>query len=203
MKTIALCTQKGGSGKTTLAVNLAVAAMIRRQRTVLFDMDAQATAGEWAEKRNQGAPEVIALDGRELSKALETAEKQKIDFVFIDTAGRDAPNVASAIRAADFCLIPCRPSPPDLHAVTATVETAKRLNKPFAFVLMQTPVRSFRNDEAKEALKIFGMVAPVTIGYRNVFQDAQGIGLGVQEYAAKSKAADEIRDLWKWIIKQL
>jgi chromosome partitioning protein len=202
MKVISFVTQKGGSGKTTLAVNCAVvAASGRGRRAVIFDMDPQASAENWFQEREASEPQLIRVSAAELPKAIDLAAKQ-FDFVFIDTPGRDEPAQASAISKSDFCIIPCRPSPTDLQATPATVATIKRLGKPFAFVLTQTPARSFRISEAAAALAKLGDVCPVTIVTRNSYQDAQGLGLGAREFEPKGKAAEETTRLWKWIQKK-
>ena len=90
-----------------------------------------------------------------------------------------------------------------MRAVQATADTVRRLQKPSAFVLNQTPVRSFRTREAERALGLISSVAGVSIVSRNDHQDAQGIGLGVTEYDPNGKAADEVRKLWKWLDNRL
>ncbi len=199
MKVISFVTQKGGSGKTTLAVNCAViAAAGRGVRVLIFDMDNQQSAENWYQMREADKPQLVSITAAELPKAIDLAAKQ-FDFVFVDTPGRDEPAQASAIMQSDFCIIPCRPSPTDLQATPATVATIKRLGKPFAFVLTQTPARSYRIREASAALSKLGDVCPVTIVTRNAYQDAQGLGLGVVEFEPKGKAAGETERLWKWI----
>jgi len=195
-------TQKGGSGKTTLAINCAVAAMLTKKRVVIFDMDEQATAEHWYQDREDESPLLVRVNSTELQKAIEGAEAKKFDVVFIDTPGRDSAATAAAIKAADFCVIPCRPTPADMKATPATIETIKRLGKPAAFVLMQTPARSYRIREASNGLSVLGMVAPVHIVLRNDYQDAQGAGLGVIEFEPEGKAAEEIKALWAWLNKK-
>ena len=195
-------TQKGGSGKTTLAINCAVAAMLAKKRAVIFDMDEQATAESWYQDREAETPQLVRVKSTELDKAIKEAEARKFDVVFIDTPGRDNAGTAAAIKAADFCVVPCRPTPADMKATPATIETIRRLDKPAAFVLMQTPARSYRIREAANGLSVLGMVAPVNIVLRNDYQDAQGAGLGVMEFEPNGKAADEIKRLWAWLIKK-
>lgn len=203
MMVISFVTQKGGSGKTTLAVNCAVAAIAAKKRVVIFDMDEQATAENWYQDREADAPQLVRVKSNELEKALSLAQSQKFDVVLIDTPGRDEPATATAIKAADFCIIPCRPSPADMKATPATMETIRRLGKPAAFVLTQTPVRSFRIREAQNGLSVLGMVSPVNIVSRNAYQDAQGVGLGVMEFEPDGKAAQEIKELWAWLMKKV
>ncbi len=203
MKVISFVTQKGGSGKTTLCINCsAIAAAGRGVRVLIFDMDNQQSAENWYQRREANHPQLVSITAAELPKAIDLAAKQ-FDFVFVDTPGRDEPAQASAILQSDFCIIPCRPSPTDLQATPATVATIKRLGKPFAFVLTQTPARSFRISEASAALSKLGDVCPVTIVTRNAYQDAQGLGLGVVEFEPKGKAAEETKLLWQWIQRKI
>ncbi len=203
MTVLSFVTQKGGSGKTTLAINCAVAGIVGKKRVVIFDMDEQGTAENWYQDRDADAPLLVRVKSTELEQALEGAKAKKFDVVLIDTPGRDEPATAAAIRAADFCVIPCRPSPADMKATPATIETIRRLGKPAAFVLTQTPVRSFRIREAQNGLSVLGMVSPVFIVARNAYQDAQGAGLGVLEFEPDGKAAQEIKDLWAWLMKKV
>ncbi len=203
MAVLTFVTQKGGSGKTTLAINLAVAALESGRRSLILDLDPQASAESWYQDRDREEPRLVRLAAAELGRAVELAQRQGFDVVFVDTPGRDEPAVAAAIRAADFCLVPCRPTPPDMKAQPATVATIRRLNKPFAFVLVQTPPRGFRIREAQQGLAVLGPVAPRAVVARHAFQDAQGLGLGVVEYEPDGKAAAEIRQLWQWIARRL
>ncbi len=203
MKVISFVTQKGGSGKTTLCINCAVAASAgRKSRVAIFDMDEQGSAADWYLERDEGKLQLITVTASKLRRAIELAANQ-FDFVFIDTPGRDEPTQGVAIAQSDFCVIPCRPSPTDLKATPVTVDAIKRLEKPFAFVLTQTPARSFRVREASAALSKLGDVCPVHIVTRNAYQDAQGVGLGVVEFEPEGKAADETARLWQWIQKKI
>lgn len=203
MNVIAFVTQKGGSGKTTLCVNLAVAAEAAGARCLILDMDPQASAEAWYHDREAETPKLAKLGAAELENAIGVARRQGFSHVFIDTPGRDEPSVAAAIRTADFCLVPCRPTPADMKATPATIATIKRLAKPAAFVLSQTPPRGFRIKEAEIGLAVLGPVAPMGIVSRSVFQDAQGAGLGVGEFEPDGKAAQEIGELWGWLARKM
>jgi chromosome partitioning protein len=203
MNVIAFVTQKGGSGKTTLCVNLAVAAEAAGARCLILDMDPQASAEAWYHDREAASPKLVKLVAGGLHDAIHAAERAGFTHVFIDTPGRDEPAVAAAIRIADFCLVPCRPTPADMKATPATIATIRRLAKPAAFVLSQTPPRGFRIKEAEIGLGVLGPVAPVGIVSRNVFQDAQGAGLGVGEFEPDGKAAEEIAALWSWLARKM
>jgi chromosome partitioning protein len=199
MPVISFVTQKGGSGKSTLAINCAVAATQSGKRVLLLDMDAQRTAEKWFQRREGDTPQVMRLEPADIGRALDFAKTEQYEWVLIDTPGRDEPGTAKAIGASDLCVIPCRPSVTDLEAVEPTVEVIRKLGKPAAFVLTQTPPRSYRITEAEEALSEIVAVAPVNIVMRTAYQDAQAGGFGVTEFDGEGKAADEIRELWRWI----
>jgi chromosome partitioning protein len=203
MRVITFVTQKGGSGKSTLAFCCAVRAEETGKRVLLLDMDPQATTELWYQDRDAEIPKLAKIKPGDLNLALKGALKERYDFVLIDTPGRDEPAIAAAIRASDFCIIPCRPTPGDMKATPATVATVKRLGKPAAFVLTQTPPRGSRIAEADRGLGMLGMVAPTKIVQRSAYQDAQGLGLGVTEYEPEGKAAAEIKELWNWITRKM
>jgi chromosome partitioning protein len=115
-----------------------------------------------------------------------------------------------AMAAADFCLIPARPSPADIEAAAPTLAAVRESGKPFAFVLNQVQARSARLNgaagslgERAVALKMADVLALPAIVLRNDQQDALGVGLGVTEYAPRGKSAQEIRGLWQRIWARL
>lgn len=203
MKIVTFVTQKGGAGKTTLAINCAVAAERAGQRTILFDLDPQGTAEAWFQDREAETPRLVRLTAAELTDALTKAERSGFDVVLIDTPGRDEPATAAAVRVAGFCIVPCRPSPADMKATPPTVATINRLAKPAAFVLTQAPPRGARIREAEVGLGMLGIVSPVRVVSRTAYQDALGVGMGVIEFDPEGKAAQEIIDLWKWIYRKM
>ena len=203
MRVITFVTQKGGAGKTTLAINCAVAAAQRKKSVLIIDLDAQASAEGWYQDREAETPRLVRLDSGDISEALAKARDAGFDYVLIDTPGKDEPATAAAIRAADFCIVPCRPTPVDLKAVPPTVATINRLSKPAVFVLTQTPPRGERIREAEVGLAMLGIVCPIRVVARTAYQDAQGAGLGVAEFDPDGKAAAEIAQLWDWIIRKM
>jgi chromosome partitioning protein len=202
MKAITFVTQKGGSGKSTLCISLAVAAQEAGQSVCILEMDRQATVSDWAEHRKADTPEVAQIDATQLDDIMTRLRDSDFDYVFIDTPGVDSPGTLAAIRAADLCVIPCRPTPADLRAFKPTLAAIYRLEKKFAFVLNQTPPRSYRVRDAADGLAVLGVLPDVNIVTRNDHQDALGMGQGVTEFNPTGQAASEVRRLWTWIEKR-
>jgi chromosome partitioning protein len=210
MHTIVLATQKGGSGKSTLAIGLAVAAMQDGHTVRLIETDPQGTISNWKRRRDKAEPLVESINNTgEIGPRLQEFDRDGVTLTIIDTAGSVNALTAAAIRAADLCLIPARPSPADIEATAPTLGVVRSCDKPFAFVLNQTPYRGQRihhaaatlGDEA--ALDLSGILALPYIVMRNDHQDALGAGRAVCEYAPAGKSAEEIRDLWRWVERKL
>jgi chromosome partitioning protein len=202
MKTIAFVTQKGGSGKSTLCIGLAVAAQQTGASVCILETFRQATISEWAELRESEPPEVAHIDSTELAAVLRRLAVCDFDYAFIDTPGAIGPDMLAAIRAADICIVPSRPTPADLRAIRPTLAAIYRMEKRFAFVLNQTPPRSYRVREAEDGLVALGVLPDVNIVQRTDHQDAIGTGQGVTELNPAGKAAEELRQLWRWISAQ-
>ena len=204
MYVVALVTQKGGSGKSTLAVGLAVAAMENGERVAFVDADPQGTISKWKERRGDAYPSVVRVaDPAELEGSLFRLQAQGIRLAIIDTAATNNALAMRAIARADLCLIPARPSPADIEASIPTLVAIRRLNRRFAFVLNQTPPRGCRLSEAATSLNSLGVLALPYVGQRNDHQDALGAGLGVTEFAQEGRASEEIRELWRWVLRTL
>ena len=110
MKTIAIVSQKGGAGKTTVALHIAVAADQAGLSVALIDMDPQATAETWSVwRKNDEHPAVVAAKAPTLSRTLAKASQLGADLVIIDTPPLAQAEAAEAVREADLILIPCRP----------------------------------------------------------------------------------------------
>lgn len=204
MKTIALVTQKGGTGKTTLACSLAVAAAESGEKVVALDLDPQGSLANWGERRDADNVHVEALSAAravDLPKMLPVLARKGVTLVLIDTAGADNPVTHAAMKVADLCLVPLRPTRLDSHAVVPTVQAITRLSRPFAFVLTQSSTipRNSRAAEMAAGLRALGVLADPSIAQRADHQDAFGAAQGVTEYAPAGKAADEIRGLWGWL----
>lgn len=204
MKVVVLATQKGGSGKSTICVSLAVAAQEAGNKVCVLEIDKQSTASQWSRERGQKAPEVGQITAERLADAItRIGASHDYDVLFIDTPGIDSPGTREALRLADLCLIPCRPTPADLRGIGPTLAAIHRLEKDFAFVLNQAPVRSFRVRETEEGLKVLGVLASARLIMRADHQDAVGLGKGVTEFNPQGQAAQEVRDLWAWVSNRM
>ena len=207
MQTIVLATQKGGAGKSTLAISLALAAIRAGHNVRLIETDPQGTVSNWRRRRPYAAPIVEPIyAAREVEQRLQSLGREGVTVTIVDTAGGISAATVSAIRYADFCLIPTRPSIADIEATAATLSVVRAWRKPFAYVLIQTPIRAAARLAGAEnslgdaaALDIDDILARPSIVMRNDHQDALSAGLAVCEYAPGGKSAEEIRALWQWI----
>lgn len=209
MHTIVLATQKGGSGKSTLAIGLARAAIDAGHTVRLIETDQQGTLSNWQARRNYAEPRVDPVYAAgDIAARLERLVEEGVTLAIVDTAGGVGAATSVAIRYADLCLIPARPSVVDIEATAVTLAEVRRAAKPFAFVLNQTPIRGQRVTGAATALgegtlDIPDAVAQPFIVMRNDHQDALSAGLAVSEFAPSGKSTEEIRGLWSWIETRL
>ena len=202
MKTIALIAQKGGVGKTTMAVNLAVASGMR---TAIFDLDQQESAAIWADRRGRDLPHVEFLTERRLSDGLKAAAKGKFDLAIIDTPPAAGPQAFTAAQAADLILIPCRPSLVDLDAIRRTAQLVKTAGVPAFVVFNAAPHRATTLlEDARAIAQGAGLnFAPKVLRERSAYRASWPLGKGVTESDPESKAAQEIRQLMRWVTAQL
>jgi chromosome partitioning protein len=204
MKVLVFLSQKGGSGKTTLAVHTAVAASESGMRTVLVDTDPQQSATVWSNARQDEEPAVATIAASEIDQVLNAARAEGIGIAIVDTAPHTAPEAARIARAADLVLLPCRPTAFDLAAAEGAARIVKAAKIPGAFLLSACPFRAPEIAETRKALAEYGLpVVPVEITDRRAFSRAIATGRAVTEFESHGRAADEIRALWKWIRTQL
>ena len=201
MKTVALVTEKGGAGKSTVVVHLAVCAMRQGKAVAVIDLDPQASTRNWVERRGADDIAVVSATAQELPRLLEDARRQGADLVVIDTAGRSDVTTAHVIAVADLILIPCRPSIYDLEASQRTAEQIRKAGgKRAAFVLNAVPSRGARAQEARDALEGVLPVSPVELHQLVAYSDALNDGRSVEEMEPSGKAAQEIRALYDWLV---
>lgn len=204
MKTIAVISQKGGTGKTTLAIHLATAASGAGFVSLVVDTDPQATACTWHTWRGDADPDVIDCASHALlPRKLQQAQDLGADLAVIDTPPHADIMAREACRVADLLLIPCRPRAFDLDAVRTTVELAKASAKLSFVIFMAGPPRAHLvYQEASELIEQFGIkVAPVMLPERAAFHHSVSGGKAAQEIEPDGKAAEEIAALWTWACK--
>jgi chromosome partitioning protein len=196
MQVIAIVSQKGGVGKSTLAVHLATEANAQGQKVLLLDLDPQGSAMEWASRRGDQPPDVSGANPASVGKEIERARGEGYDLVVIDTAPHADHAALQAARAADLVAIPCRPSTFDIAAISATLDLCKLANKQAVVVLNAAPIRSRVITEAEEAIaEKGGKVSPVVIRQRVSFQHCMIDGRTAAEYEPGGAAAHEIARL--------
>lgn len=204
MKKIAFLSQKGGSGKTTLAVHTAVAAHEAGERVVIVDTDPQKSATVWGEARNQDSPIVATAAAAELSRVLDVANQERMTVAIVDTAPHAAPDATRIVRAVDLVVIPCRPTAFDIAAAGSAVAIVRAAGVPAVFVLSACPFRSPEITETRSVLAEYGLpISPIEIIDRRAFARAVATGRAVTEFESDGKAAGEIRTLWNWLKEQI
>ncbi len=206
MKTVAVISQKGGAGKTTLAIHLAAAASAAGFVALVVDTDPQATACAWHTWRGEVDPDVIDCAAHSLlPKKLHQAADLGANLAVIDTPPHADIMAREACKAADLILIPCRPRAFDLDAVRTTAELVAVSRKPAFLIFMGGPPRApLVYQEAKQVVEQFGLkVAPVMLPERAAFHHSVGGGKTALEMDPQGKAAEEVASLWSWVCKHV
>jgi len=200
MKTVAIISQKGGAGKTTLALHLATAAAAAGHTVAVIDLDPQGTAASWGDRRQADTPEVISGQAVRLPTLINAAQDNGATFLILDTAPNADQTASLAARAADLVLIPCRAATFDLEAIETTLLLTKAANKPAYVVLNAVPPRSSIGKEAADGLAAQGaQVAPHQLTHRAAFTHGVIDGRTAQEFEPNGKAAEEVQALYMWL----
>jgi chromosome partitioning protein len=201
---LAIVSEKGGSGKTVLAVNLAVAAEAQGLATAIFDLDPRANSTVWGDHRQTKIPAVVPAQAPRLPMLLEQARANVADLVIIDTPGNAEGVAAQAAIHADAILIPCRPFGPDLISIATSVKLAQASGKPFFVVINAAPVQGVETAEAFAAVSAEGVeVCPVVLHSRKPFVSRFHEGLTALDIEPKGKAAAEVREFFLWICEKV
>lgn len=205
MKVLAILSQKGGTGKTTLAVNLTVEAGRRLGAGVgLIDLDPQASATHWGDGRQTSVPVVISCQASRLEHHLEAFRKEQYQWVVIDTAPHSETAAINAARQADLVLIPSRPAIFDLRAIAATIEIADVAKVKAYAVLNAVPPRGSLAEEAEEAIRGYGLpLCPVRISQRSALVHSLTYNQAISEYEPRGKGNLELTKLYDWVEERL
>ncbi|MEO0590015.1 MAG: ParA family partition ATPase [Pseudomonadota bacterium] len=203
-RVIAIASQKGGSGKTTLAIHIATKAAQAGFESAVIDTDPQATAAAWSDWRGDFLPVVVTSPPARLGRTIASARKNGVDFVVIDTPPHADAATREAIKAADIVLIPTKPRAFDLAALEPVAELVSFAKKPAFVVLNAVPAgATVLSEEAKTAAKDIGLdICPVELGDRAAFHRSSAKGETASESEPGGKAAGEIEAMWKWLSKQ-
>jgi chromosome partitioning protein len=198
MQTIVINSQKGGSGKTSLCAHLSVEAERAADGPVyLIDTDPQGTLSTWHESREAEVPHRVEVAHAGLPAALDTLAGRAAKFCFIDTAPNRGHDTAALFRLADLVLVPVRPSPSDLWAVSATVAMLRQAGTPFMFVVNQATPNANITAQAIASLSHHGPVAETIIANRVNYAAAMTDGHTAPELTGRGPAAQEVASLWK------
>lgn len=198
MKVIAVLNQKGGSGKTTIATHLARALQLQGSSVLLVDSDKQGSARDWSAVNESNPVTVIGLDRPTLDRDLKNISDK--DFVVIDGSPQATDLAVSAIKAADFVLIPVQPSPYDIWATSDLVDLVKQRiemtdNKlKSAFVVSRAIKNTKIGSEVSEVLIEYGLpVLNAKIVQRIAYPNSAAIGKTVFE--TESKSSDAVAEM--------
>lgn len=196
MKTVAIISQKGGAGKTTIALHLAVASALSGRDTAVVDLDPQASAAKWADRREVELPVVISAHASRLGHEMQRVEQSGGELLILDTAPHSDSAALEAAKAADLVLVPCRPAILDIEAITNTLELVHTTKTPVFVVMNAVAAQGREAEEAAEAIAALEVpVCPVQLVNRIAFSRALISGQSAQEYEPEGKAAQEIAQL--------
>jgi len=213
MYVVALLAQKGGVGKTTIAVTLAVQACLAGESAGVVDADPQATASGWAQARaktkGEEAPPPVAAahDAPTLQRAIKDAKRDGLTWLFIDTPAGVSELPATAASLADLILIPCVPSVFNMDALASTVKLVQQVHRPAFFLVNRGRSKGINDECALGLTSAYGLPAVNThITHRLPIADAETSGTALVELDVKDpsilRGKQEIRALWQWLKKQ-
>ena len=204
MKVVAVTSQKGGTGKTTLSGHLAVQAERSGMGpVVLIDCDPQGSLTNWWNLRAGETPILVQTSLSKLGEDLDALRETGVRLVIIDTPPAITWTIVNVIKVADLVVIPVRPSPHDLAATGSTVDLIEGLGKPMVFVVNSASQRARITGEAAVALSQHGTVAPSIIHHRSDFAASMIDGRTVMELPRAQRSADEIEILWEYLHDRL
>ena len=205
---MAVIALKGGSGKTTVAAHLALAAHLRGVDTLVADIDPQHSIRDVLSARETPGPDCVASSGPKLLSAQFAAAGLKKDLLVIDTPAAVVEEVGEAIVLADLAVMVVRPTLLDIAGLVRTFTMVRKLGKLATVVVNQAPVarESIEAPLVRRALKgldyMQAPVAPVIVRSRAVYQTALERGRSAEETSDRA-AAGEIADLWAFVWAKL
>ncbi|MCK9920291.1 ParA family protein [Microbacteriaceae bacterium K1510] len=202
MMSVGVTNYKGGTGKSTTGVHLAVAAACRGYRTILVDTDAQGSAIQWARRRTVDNLDlrVIVTDAERLSACIADYA-DRTDFCVVDTPGHDWKALSCAAVAVDLSLIVTRPAQFDAETALKVRDAFREFKLAHAFLISQAAPRISRKSATwVDAYAAQGQVVSTRLTYLTAFQDAIALGLGVKEFEPYGRAAAEVDATLDWVV---
>ena len=200
MKIIAIVSQKGGSGKTAIALHLAVASARAGRNAAVIDLDPQASTTNWPDRRRTELPVALSAHASRLGHEVTRVKETGGEILYLDTTPHSDSAALEAAKAADLVLIPCRPAILDLEAIASTLRFVLTTGTPVCVVI--NAVAPLGQDAALAAEAIGDLaveVCPVRLGNRVAFARALITGQVAQEFDPRGKAAKEVERLREFI----
>ena len=203
MKTLAILSQKGGTGKTTATVHLAVAAQQAGHDVAIIDLDPQANAMKWGNRRAE-TPRVYSSFASLLDDTLNTAKQNGATLAIIDTQGAANPDTLKIAEAADFALITSRPGMMDIEVMQSVVSAVEMAHIPAWVLFNAVRPNCSMLLKAKHAVKTYDLpTVPYTLGDRVAFSHPIIDGRTAQEYDCTGKATREINAVYRYLAKEM
>ena len=198
MLIISCVSQKGGVGKTSIVIHLAIAAVEAGLEVLVIDLDLQRSTERWSERRRAEKPVIVAGLASKLPEMIKTARAHGVDIVLIDTPPTVDKTALAAAKAADIVLVPTGQSFLDLQAIGDTVRMLKEDNSAGKAVIVFNGLKGAARQrlEAIEAAREYGLeVLDASLADRIAYSRSLDRGKGVTELGAKNAAAKEIKAL--------
>ena len=203
MRVVAIASQKGGAGKTTLTVHLAIAAVMAGVKAAVIDTDPQASLADWWNVREKNDLPFVLSTVAELPVKIEQLREGGIEMLFIDTPPSVTDVIRDVVALSDIIIIPTKPSPLDVRAISKTVNIVEKCGKPMVFVISIAKKNARITADTAVLLSQFGTVAPVQIGDRTEYASCMIDGRTVMEVYPSGNSAEEVVQLWKYINSQV
>lgn len=210
MPIVTAAQQKGGVGKTSVIINLACQAIARGKTAAILDMDTeQGSATKWGERRKKAGlngPAVYTVKTSGLAQTVKTLRDGGIEWIFIDSPGRDAPASSAAMQIANLVLVPCRPLEEDIEPSFATVSLLRTRKGRYAYLMNIVPIHGEKARARKVGAVLEGAghpVSPIIIVQRLGVPDASARGMGANEKDPGGTSDQEYGELFAWIESEL